>query len=60
MANPKRKWSKARTHKQRANWKIGNVTMAVCAQCHQPKQPHRLCSNCGYYRGKEVINTENE
>jgi large subunit ribosomal protein L32 len=29
--------------------------MSVCSHCHQPKQPHIVCPNCGYYGGREVI-----
>ncbi len=58
MANPKRKFSKARTGKRRAMWKLGPANLSVCPQCHQVKQPHRLCPNCGYYRGKEIVNPE--
>ncbi|MDP2401322.1 MAG: 50S ribosomal protein L32, partial [Actinomycetota bacterium] len=31
---------------------------SVCPQCNQPKLPHRVCGECGYYNGKEVIDTE--
>ncbi len=59
MANPKRRFSKARTMKRRSQWKISGVNVSVCPQCHQVKQPHCLCPNCGFYRGKEVVNPEN-
>ncbi len=59
MANPKRKFSKARTRKRRAEWKLSPLGISVCPQCQQPKRPHHLCSNCGYYRGKEVIASGN-
>ena len=26
-----------------------------CPQCHSVKLPHRLCPECGYYNGREVI-----
>ena len=58
MANPKRKFSKARTRKRRAMWKLSPVSMSLCPQCHQVKQPHRLCPNCGYYGGKEITTPE--
>ncbi len=58
MANPKRKFSKARTRKRRAMFKLPTVGMSVCPQCHQPKLPHRLCPNCGYYGGKEIIHPD--
>ena len=60
MAQPKRRWSKARTHKKRSTWKLGNPAIATCSHCHEPVQPHRVCSNCGYYNGKEVISVKEE
>ena len=24
-------------------------------KCHEPKLPHRVCPNCNYYDGKEVV-----
>jgi rRNA maturation endonuclease Nob1 len=29
-----------------------------CPHCHEPVEPHRVCKNCGYYDGKQVINKE--
>ena len=47
MAQPKRRWSKARTGLKRSTWKLENKNLAEC--------PHWVCSNCGYYNGKEVV-----
>lgn len=55
MAVPKRRWSKARTGKRRANWKLSAPTLVDCPQCHELKMPHRVCGKCGYYKGKAVI-----
>ncbi|MCI1457105.1 MAG: 50S ribosomal protein L32, partial [Eubacterium sp.] len=33
--------------------------LSICPQCHQPKLPHRVCPNCNYYDGKDVLNTSN-
>ena len=55
MAQPKRRWSKARTHAKRSTWKIENPTMAKCSHCGEPVLPHRVCSNCGYYNGKKAV-----
>ena len=49
MAQPKRRWSKARTHSKRSTWKKENPTFSSCPHCHEPVMPHRVCKNCGYY-----------
>ena len=54
MAVPKRKTSKARRDKRRATHAIDAPRVNVCAQCGQPKRPHRVCLNCGMYKGREV------
>ena len=56
MAVPKRKVSKARRDKRRANtWTLGAPTIAACPQCKQPKLAHRVCKSCGYYDGRKAI-----
>jgi len=55
MPVPKRRHSNSRTNKRRANWKIHPPTMATCSHCNQPKPPHRVCPNCGYYGEEQVI-----
>lgn len=55
MANPKRKWSKARTGKRRSQWKLALPGLVSCPQCHVFKLPHRVCNECGYYDGKKVL-----
>ena len=58
MAVPKRKTSKARRDKRRANWKLSIPGMVACPQCGAFKMPHRACKACGSYKGKEVIKVE--
>lgn len=58
MAVPKRKTSKARRDKRRANWKLTVPGMVVCPSCGELKLPHRVCKACGSYKGKEVISVE--
>ena len=56
MAVPKRKTSQARTSgRKAANMKKVATGTSVCPQCHEPKLPHRVCPNCGFYKGKDVI-----
>jgi len=58
MANPKRKWSKARTGLRRSQWKLSMPNLIKCPQCHSFKLPHIVCKECGYYNGKEIIKME--
>ena len=56
MAVPKRKTSQARTSgRKAANMKKVATGTSVCPQCHEPKLPHRVCPNCNYYDGKDVL-----
>jgi len=58
MPNPKHKISKARRDKRRAHHSLPVPSLSVCPQCREPKLPHRVCLNCGTYKGREVIVVE--
>ncbi len=59
MAVPKRRTSKAKRNSRRsANMKKSAPALSICPQCHEPKLPHRVCPNCNYYDGKEVVASE--
>ena len=60
MAQPKRRWSKARTGQKRSTWKLENQNLATCKHCHEPVLQHRVCSNCGYYNCKEIVEKKAE
>jgi len=55
MAVPKKKMSRSRTRRRKAHWKVSAPTTAACRQCGAQHLPHRACSNCGTYKGREVI-----
>jgi len=55
MAVPKRKTSKARRNKRRANWKLTAPNLATCTKCGALVMPHRACKSCGTYKGKVVV-----
>jgi large subunit ribosomal protein L32 len=58
MANPKRRHSKSRRGKRRAHDAITAPNLSVCSNCGAAVMPHRVCPNCGYYKGKQVIEVE--
>jgi large subunit ribosomal protein L32 len=60
MAVPKRRTSRSKRDKRRAHDALAPPARSRCPQCKEPKLPHRVCPNCGTYRGREVIETEEE
>ena len=55
MAHPKRKTSKQRRDKGRTHYKAVAPTTSLCSNCGTAVLYHRVCSECGYYRGKQAV-----
>lgn len=55
MANPKRRFSKARTRLRRSTWVTSPPQLIECPQCKKPKRSHRACPHCGTYDGRQAI-----
>ena len=55
---PKRKVSPGRRDRRRAHDALKARNVVVCPNCGEPRLPHRVCSNCGHYQGREVIEVE--
>ena len=60
MIAPKRRTSKSRRNKRRSHDALSVPARAVCPTCGEPKHPHRVCGNCGSYRGRTVVETEED
>lgn len=59
MAVPKSKQSKRRTNTRWSNnSKAYAPQLMECPHCHKQKVAHKVCPNCGYYDGKEVVAQE--
>ncbi|HOX26299.1 MAG TPA: 50S ribosomal protein L32 [Candidatus Krumholzibacteria bacterium] len=58
MAVPKKKNSKQRSRKRRANWRLTQPNPDKCPHCAAPRRPHRVCRECGYYGEREVLVVE--
>jgi large subunit ribosomal protein L32 len=58
MAVPKRRTSHARQGKRRSHQHLKPIQIQYCSQCNEPVLPHRVCPNCGYYQGREVVPEE--
>ena len=56
MAVPKNRQGKSRKNMRRAaNSKLPELSLSICPQCKQPKLPHRVCIQCGFYKGREIV-----
>lgn len=60
MAVPFRKVSKTRGRMRRTHYKITANDTVKCPKCGEAVRPHRVCANCGTYKGKEVISKNEE
>jgi len=60
MAVPFRKVSKTRKRMRRSHNALEVSTLAKCPNCGASIKPHRVCKECGQYKGKEVVSKKNE
>ena len=60
MAVPKGKTSRAKRDKRRSHDALGVPPQSLCPQCREPKPPHVVCPNCGYYKGRQVRAVKDE
>ncbi len=58
MAVPKRRTSKARRDRRRANWKMKAIQLVECPSCFELRLPHRVCLKCGSYKDRKVVKIE--
>jgi large subunit ribosomal protein L32 len=40
---------------RRAQLRIGSPNLRPCPHCGAYVLPHRVCSECGYYKGEAVV-----
>jgi len=56
MAVPRHKHTRASVGQRRMHLFITKAALTTCPKCKKPVLPHIACKNCGYYKGREVIN----
>jgi len=55
MPNPKHRHSRTRRDKRRTHDKAAESTFSTCSNCGATHLRHRVCPECGTYRGKLAI-----
>jgi large subunit ribosomal protein L32 len=47
--------TRAHTGNRRSHHALKAKVFAKCSNCGQPKETHIVCNNCGFYRGRNVV-----
>ena len=47
--------TKSQRNRVRSHHALNPRRFGACGHCNAPTQPHQTCKNCGYYRGRQVI-----
>jgi large subunit ribosomal protein L32 len=57
MPVPKKRLTKRRQGNRRsqAHGKLTPTKLAKCSNCGSSVMPHRVCSFCGFYKGKKIL-----
>lgn len=55
MAVPKRRTSKTAKRQRRTHFKLQVPGIVECPNCGEMKLAHRVCKECGYYKGKQRV-----
>ncbi len=58
MAVPRHKLSKNKKRQRRSHHRLRTPQRSLCPRCNADKLPHRVCSNCGYYKGMRKLEVE--
>jgi large subunit ribosomal protein L32 len=58
MAVPKKKTSQARRDQRRAHHALKGPNLTACPNCGELRIPHRVCLECGHYKGRTIVAVE--
>jgi large subunit ribosomal protein L32 len=56
MAVPKKRHTKSQRNRRRSHLALKGKSFLVCQKCGESVLPHHTCMNCGFYKGREVVN----
>lgn len=57
MSVQKQRHTKTRRDRKRERFAIKPTAVQTCPKCKKEMAAHRACPNCGFYKGREVVNT---
>ena len=60
MAVPFRRTSKTTKRMRRSHFKLSVTGLTKCSNCGATIVSHRVCPECGYYYGKQVVDVKSK
>jgi large subunit ribosomal protein L32 len=57
MSVPKQRHTKTRRDRKRKRFAVAIKKMQKCPKCGKPIMAHMTCISCGFYKGREVVDT---
>ena len=55
MAHPKKKTTKRKQGLRRSHLALKRTSSTTCSHCKAATRPHAACTNCGWYKGQQVL-----
>lgn len=56
MGLPAKRTTSSKRDMRRAHHALDAINTGACPKCAKPVLGHRACANCGFYKGREVVN----
>jgi len=60
MAEPKKRLTSTRSGNRQSHDALKKKSQIVCSNCKQAVAPHRVCQNCGYFKGEKIVILKDE
>ncbi|MDR2654292.1 MAG: 50S ribosomal protein L32 [Mycoplasmataceae bacterium] len=60
MIVQQRRVSKSRKGMRRSHHALEAGITVACSKCGQQIKPHTVCSHCGYYKNKKIMNVKSK
>ena len=55
MGVPRARRTKSKQGNRRSHLALKKRVLASCAKCGTKTMPHMVCYNCGYYKGRQIV-----
>jgi ribosomal protein L32 len=58
MPHPTQKRTKSSKRKRALHFRINKISLSFCSKCKNPVLPYKICSFCGAYAERKVMEVE--